>query len=214
MPVGGVTDVQVDGKTVVVDNVANIPIVTSTSPGITPKIGGGLKISRNSLIISAPNSYGMQLWGGDLGLFRTSYQQINDRAPNQLLPIQTGTIDYAVKAAMCDGKGDAWTDTNKTGAWKRLSNIKMAMDDVAISGASYYLGEQTNVAIVLPDTANVGQIITVCWYNGATAATLSITGTMLDFDYAPSANTRSEINALWDGLNWAVLGNEMGVPSE
>lgn len=92
--------------------------------------------------------------------------------------------------------------------------IKTVMDSVATPHTQYYLGNQTAVDIVLPDTANVGQIITVCWYNGETAATLSITGTMLAFDYTPSANTRSEINALWDGTYWAVLGNEMVVPSE
>ena len=92
--------------------------------------------------------------------------------------------------------------------------IKTVMDSVATPHTQYYLGNQTAVDIVLPDSANVGQIITVCWYNGETAATLSITGTMLDFDFAPSANTRSEINALWDGRYWAVLGNEMAVPSE
>ena len=92
--------------------------------------------------------------------------------------------------------------------------IKTAMDDIAVAGAQYYLGEQTAVSIVLPDDAEVGQMVTVSWYNGATAATLSITGTMLAFDYAPSANTRSEINALWDGTYWAVLGNEMAVPKE
>ena len=92
--------------------------------------------------------------------------------------------------------------------------IKTAMDDIAVAGAQYYLGEQTAVSIVFPDDAEVGQMVTVSWYNGATAATLSITGTMLAFDYAPSANTRSEINALWDGTYWAVLGNEMAVPKE
>ena len=92
--------------------------------------------------------------------------------------------------------------------------IKTVMDSVATPHTQYYLGNQTAVDIVLPDSANVGQIIMVCWYNGDTAATLSITGTMLSFDYAPSANTRSEINALWDGTYWAVLGNEMAVPSE
>ena len=92
--------------------------------------------------------------------------------------------------------------------------IKTVMDSVATPHTQYYLGNQTAVDIVLPDTANVGQIIAVCWYNGDTAATLSITGTMLDFDFTPSANTRSEINALWDGTYWAVLGNEMAVPSE
>ena len=93
-------------------------------------------------------------------------------------------------------------------------DIRTALDDVAVAGAQYYLGEQTDVSIVLPDDADVGQIVLVSWYNGDTAATLSITGTMLDFDFVPSANTRSEINALWDGRYWAVLGNEIAVPSE
>lgn len=92
--------------------------------------------------------------------------------------------------------------------------IKTVMDSVATPHTQYYLGNQAAVDIVFPDTANAGQIITVCWYNGETAATLSITGTMLDFDFTPSANTRSEINALWDGRYWAVLGNEIAVPSE
>ena len=92
--------------------------------------------------------------------------------------------------------------------------IKIVMDSIATPHTQYYLGNQTTVDIVLPDSADVGQIIMVCWYNGDTAATLSITGTMLSFDYTPSANTRSEINALWDGRYWAVLGNEMAVPSE
>ena len=92
--------------------------------------------------------------------------------------------------------------------------IKTVMDSVATPHTQYYLGNQTAVDIVLPDSADVGQIITACWYNGDTAATLSITGPMLDFDFTPSANTRSEINALWDGTYWAVLGNEMSVPSE
>ena len=93
-------------------------------------------------------------------------------------------------------------------------DIRTALDNVAVAGAQYYLGEQTEVPIVLPGEADVGQIVLVSWYNGDTAATLSITGTMLDFDFVPSANTRSEINALWDGTYWAVLGNEIAVPSE
>ena len=93
-------------------------------------------------------------------------------------------------------------------------DIRTALDDVAVAGAQYYLGEQTDVSIVLPADADVGKIVLVSWYNGDTAATLSITGTMLSFDYTPSANTRSEINALWDGTYWAVLGNEMSLPSE
>ena len=111
--------------------------------------------------------------------------------------------------------GASWKDTEKQKAWGKLAMIKPELfDGIAIAGAQYYLGERKTVSIVLPDNAGIGQMITVSWYNGETAATLSITGTMLSFDYTPSANTRSEINALWDGTYWAVLGNEMAVPSE
>ena len=91
--------------------------------------------------------------------------------------------------------------------------IKTAMDAIAVAWAQYYLGNQTAVSIVLPDNAEIGQMITVCWYNGSTAATLSITGMMLPCDYAPSANSRSEVNALWDGRYWSIVCNEAEVPS-
>ena len=92
--------------------------------------------------------------------------------------------------------------------------IKTVMDEVAVAEAQYYLGEQSAVSIVLPDDALTGQLITVVWYNGATATTLSIIGNMLDFDFAPTANTRSEISALWDGTYWSVIGMSQEVPVE
>ena len=108
-----------------------------------------------------------------------------------------------------------WTDEETTAVCNKLTIIKNALDDgIAVAGAQYYLGERKTVSIVLPDYVGPGDMITVSWYNGDTAATLSITGTMLDFDFVPSANTRSEINALFDGTYWAVLGNEMAVPKE
>ena len=108
-----------------------------------------------------------------------------------------------------------WTDEEKKIIRGRLNIIYNAIDSgIAVAGAQYYLGERKIVSIILPDDAGPGDMITVSWYNGDTAATLSITGRMLDFNFVPSANTRSEINALWDGTYWAVLGNEMAVPSE
>ena len=109
----------------------------------------------------------------------------------------------------------SWTDEEKKAVCNKLTIIKNALDDgIAVAGAQYYLGERKIVSIVLPDYVGPGDMITVSWYNGDTAATLSITGMMLDFDFVPSANTRSEINALFDGTYWAVLGNEMAVPKE
>lgn len=118
------------------------------------------------------------------------------------------TLTVSGKAADAKAVGDALAKKQDK------PDIRTALDDVSIAGAQYYLGVQTDVAIVLPDDAAVGKMVLVSWYNGDTAATLSITGTMLGFDFTPSANTRSEINALWDGRYWAVLGNEIAVPSE
>lgn len=115
------------------------------------------------------------------------------------------TLTVSGQAADAKAVGDALA---------KKPDIRTVLDDVAVAGAQYYLGEQTEVSIVLPNDADVGQIVLVSWYNGDTGATLSITGTMMDFDFAPSANTRSEINALWDGTYWAVLGNEIAVPKE
>ena len=135
-------------------------------------------------------------------------------APVQSVNGQIGKVELTAKDVGAISQDDL-ANVQSTIAEKMDSyTIKTVMDSVATPHTQYYLGNQTTVDIVLPDSANVGQIITVCWYNRDTAATLSITGTMLSFDYTPSANTRSEINALWDGTYWAVLGNEMAVPSE
>lgn len=135
-------------------------------------------------------------------------------APVQSVNGQIGKVELTAKDVGAISQDDLANVQSTIAAKMDSYAIKTVMDSVATPHTQYYLGNQTAVDIVLPDTANVGQIITVCWYNGETAATLSITGTMLSFDYTPSANTRSEINALWDGTYWAVLGNEMAVPSE
>ena len=197
---GAVDDVQVNGESVVADGVAKIPLAKIGSTGVV-KFDAFMPFTFNADALRLANADENELTNPRYG-FSTN------RA------ITASNYRLAVKLAMCDGKGAAWTDAEKTGAWKRQVIIKTAMDDIAVAGAQYYLGEQTAVDIVFPDDAQIGQMITFCWYNGATAATLSITGTMLAFDYTPYANTRSEINALWDGIYWAVLGNEIEVPSD
>ena len=135
-------------------------------------------------------------------------------APVQSVNGQIGKVELTAKDVGAISQDDLANVQSTIAAKMDSYTIKTVMDSVATPHTQYYLGNQTAVDIVLPDSADVGQIIMVCWYNGDTAATLSITGTMLSFDYTPSANTRSEINALWDGTYWAVLGNEMAVPSE
>ena len=197
---GAVDDVQVNGESVVADGVAKIPLAKMGSTGVV-KFDAFMPFTFNAGALRLANA-------DENELTNPRYDFSTNRA------ITASNYRLAVELAMCDGKGAAWTDAEKTGAWKRLKSIKTTMDEIAVAGAQYYLGEQTAVSVVLPDDAEVGQMVTVSWYNSATAATLSITGTMLAFDYTPSANTRSEINALWDGTYWAVLGNEMEVASD
>ena len=115
------------------------------------------------------------------------------------------------------GAGDtdkAWSAdklTSELDAKADKPTIKTAMDSVAAVNTQYFLGTQSAVSIVLPSNAEVGSQLSAVWYNGATAATLSVTGTVLTVDYTPSANSRSEINALWDGTYWAVVTNEQAV---
>ncbi len=197
----GVSDVMIDGQSIVQSGVANIPLCDNAS-----RKDGVISYYQNVSIS------GLDVFDGMIRAPGPILSRISNRSAGAV--ITTGQLDYAVKVAMCDGKGEAWTDDEKTGAWKRLTSIKTAMDSVAVAGASYFLGTQTVVSIVLPTTAEIGQIISVSWYNGVTAATLSITGKMLDFTYAPSANSRSEFNAQWDGTYWAVLGHETAVTDD
>ena len=154
------------------------------------------------------------LGGGGSGGSVTVDSELSDTSTN---PVQNRVVKSALDALSEENaelKSDIANVQLAVSEKMDSYTIKTVMDSVATPHTQYYLGYQTAVDIVLPDSADVGQIITVCWYNGETAATLSITGTMLALDYTPSANTRSEINARWDGTYWAVLGNEIAVPSE
>ena len=110
---------------------------------------------------------------------------------NDIYVIDTENMDLAVKYALSDGKGPAWSDTEKTGAWSRLNSIKSTMDSVAVAGAKYYLGEQTAVSITMPTDALLGQEIVVNFSSGATACAL--TCDLTGFDFTPKANKTNRL---------------------
>lgn len=196
---GAVKDVQVNGASIVSDGVASIPIAVKGYGVARVNYVYGITQNENGFLYPHTNNS------------RISSRAVVGDTPSFVLG---SNIDYAVKCAMTDGKGAAWTDTEKTGAWSRLTSIKTVMDDVALAGAKYLLGELTELSVALPDDALTGQEIAISWYNGDTPSTLSVAGNMLDFDYAPEANTRSEINCLWDGTYWSVIGMSQDVPAD
>nr|DAR34775.1 MAG TPA: nucleoid-associated protein [Caudoviricetes sp.] len=102
-----VKDVQVAGTSVLADGVANVPVaqtwVTGAKhPGVSaPSISHGLYISDNLIKIYPAESDNIE-------------RRVLDR------PITPTNLDKAVKAAMCDGKGAAWTDAERLAALLRL----------------------------------------------------------------------------------------------
>ena len=172
----GVTDVTVGGKSVVSNGIANIPRIENGKLGVVVVSGvKGIQVSGSSGEIDCNYS------AAYTNRLTVKYER----------PISDKKFDRFLKEAMCDGKGVVWTDTEKTGAWARLTSIKTAMDDVAVAGAKYFLGEQTALSITMPTDAQTGQEITVVFSGGQTACTLAVD--LDDFDFVPKANSMCKI---------------------
>lgn len=100
-----VKDVQVAGSSVLEGGVANVPIASETKEGVikAPFAAFGIQLNNdNRPFVSAASE-------ADITARQTFYR-----------PLVPARIDYAVKAAMCDGKGAAWTDVERLAALLRL----------------------------------------------------------------------------------------------
>lgn len=107
---GSNLDVQINGKSIVQNGTAEIPLCTKT------KEAGLISIDTYS------SNGGLHRANDATGLIRiasAANNQIDERR-NQFCPIVPETIDYAVKAAMCDGKGTAWTANEQAAARERI----------------------------------------------------------------------------------------------
>lgn len=113
---GDVSDVQINGTSIVDSNkVAKIP-----------KAGIG-----RSGVISIADGYGIGIGGtsGDLFYVKSAKEaEINARI-NDFTPIVPKNLDYALKKAMCDGKGAEWTDEEKANARSRLGIVTLTQEE-------------------------------------------------------------------------------------
>ena len=97
-----VKDVQVAGSSVLADGVANVPIATKLLNGVM-----------------RPDFYGVGVSAtGILYVQNTSNINITNRVSSA--PLTAYNLDYSVKAAMCDGKGAAWTAAEQKAARDRM----------------------------------------------------------------------------------------------
>lgn len=98
------TDVRIAGKSITVDGVADIPLASTTQEGVTKYDPyGGISATERG-------------WG----ITPSSNTQINNRNASHFAITADSHLDYAVKAAMCDGKGAAWTAEEQAMAKKRM----------------------------------------------------------------------------------------------
>ena len=125
-----VSDVQVAGVSVLADGVANVPIAQGTAPGVVR-------------VLDVRDS---GIWN-DNGSLKISYA--TDAEISSRLGIRKAIVcanmDYAVKAAMCDGKGAAWTAAEKKAARDRMGAL--GFDDESTSINLYDPSLQTDDTI-------------------------------------------------------------------
>lgn len=140
---GSNLDVRIDGKSIVQDGVAEIPISSHDTLGLvyTDNSAGGY-------------TTGLMNQQGRLKVNTASIDDVNKRRLRK--EIDCSNFDYAVKAAMCDGKGAAWTAEEQATArermgmndWELIAEITMPEDaeeanaltiDTDINGKSFQL---------------------------------------------------------------------------
>lgn len=103
-------DVRINGESIVQNGVAEIPIANRDNVfGVVKTIpyefwGTGVGADRD----------------GNLRLYPASNGNIDARQKTNVSPISVNNLDYAVKAAMCDGKGAAWTAEEQAAARERM----------------------------------------------------------------------------------------------
>lgn len=105
---GANLDVQINGKSIVENGVATIPMASKDAFGVAKIYSSGDK-----------NAPGVGMSGNNiLTIVQATNANIDGRVSQKT--IASGNIDYAVKCAMTDGKGAEWTDAERLSALLRL----------------------------------------------------------------------------------------------
>ena len=107
---GSNLDVQINGESIVQDGVVEIPISSHDTLGLvyTDNSAGGY-------------TTGLMNQQGRLKVNTAGIDDVNKRRLRK--EIDCSNFDYAVKAAMCDGKGAAWTADEQAAARERMGII-------------------------------------------------------------------------------------------
>lgn len=136
---GSDLDVRINGESIVQDGVAEIPTSRKNSLGVI-----GYRSTTDGVYINGE---------GILSIVPANNSYISNRIYS--MPITPMALDYAVKAAMCDGKGAAWTAEeqasarDRMGAWTTIADITLAEDVNLIDGVSVQGYRKYSVVVLL-----------------------------------------------------------------
>lgn len=106
---GGISDVQINSTSIVQDGVANIPIAGAKLGAVKYNAGYGIRVDNTGVMHIEP----------------ATNVQITNRDKIGQKPISSNTFDFAVKAALCDGLGAAWTADEQVAAQARMGIYPM-----------------------------------------------------------------------------------------
>lgn len=134
---GSNLDVRIDGESIVQDGVAEIPISSHDTLGLV--------YTDNS---AGDYTTGLMNQQGRLQVNTASIDDVNKRRLRK--EIDCSNFDYAVKAAMCDGKGAAWTADEQKAAKERIGVIKRY--DVDLFESVILAEEAASIRFNFPET--------------------------------------------------------------
>lgn len=117
-------DVQINGASIVQDRVAILPVASVRN------YGGIIRLKY------------AQGFASDVDGFLQAYNEnsyISNRYTGR--PLELGHLDFAVKAAMCDGKGAAWTAEEQAAARERIGihKVTQAEYDALTDTSGFYI---------------------------------------------------------------------------
>lgn len=106
MSTESVSDIQINGSTIVGNNkIAEIPIASQGKPGVLGIPGGTYGLDKDPT--------------NNIRLVGLTNKEIDERFYAK--PLTGNVFDYAVKSAMCDGKGATWTAEEQAAARERMN---------------------------------------------------------------------------------------------
>ena len=193
---GGVAnlDVQIAGKSIVQDGVAKIPLCTdSNTPGL---ISIDPYVTNGGLYRANPKS-------GLIRINKATDDMISKRS-NGYCPIVPNNLDYAVKAAMCDGKGVVWTAEEQTAGRERMGIDEWeSILDITLEEESSFSADfehEYKKLYIYIDQSGVSEKIcspTYCLpYSAVNADNKKINS--FNSYYPTTANSFSNISAYWE----------------